>query len=272
MAQILALANQKGGVGKTTTAVNVAHQFALLGYRILLIDLDPQGNTTSSLGVQKSELHYSSYEMLLDADCASSVVLKNVKPDLDLVGASTALSGVEVELVNLHRRERRLHLALQDLSLNYDAIIIDSPPSLGLLTINALTAAREVIVPIQCEYLALEGLMQLIQTMDLVKKRINPELDVLGVVMTMYDARTNLSAQVVENVRRHFPSRLFDTVVPRSVRLAEAPSYGQTIFEYAPRSSGAEAYQALTQEIVHRIGLTDSVFLEDETVLQAADI
>lgn len=257
MGQTLALANQKGGVGKTTTAVNLAFCLAEQGYRILLVDLDPQGNTTSSMNLEKQELELSAYDLLLGESEADPAILRDVRPNLDLIGANSALAGAEVELVSLNRREQRLNRALQPVTGDYDLTVIDCPPSLGLLTVNALTASDEVIIPIQCEYLALEGLMQLINSMDLVKRRLNPALDVLGVVMTMYDARTRLSAQVVDNVRRYFPSRLFHTVVPRSVRLAEAPSHGQTILEYAPQSRGAEAYRALTREIAGRLDLPD---------------
>lgn len=202
MGQTVALANQKGGVGKTTTAVNIAHGLAAHGRQVLLVDLDPQGNTTSSLGLEKLKLPITTYDLLLDSAAAASAVQHDVRPGLDLIGSNAALAGVEVELVSLTRRERRLEAALSPLRDRYDVIMIDCPPSLGLLTVNALTTAQEIIIPIQCEYLALEGLMQLINTMDLVKRRLNPALDVLGVVMTMYDARTKLSAQVAENVRR----------------------------------------------------------------------
>lgn len=259
MGQTLALANQKGGVGKTTTAVNVAHVLASQGFRVLLVDLDPQGNTTSSLGLDKRELESSAYDVLLGNADAGDVVLSDVRTGLDLIGANPALAGAEVELVSLRDREQRLRRGLEPLSDDYALTIIDCPPSLGLLTVNALTAARRIVIPIQCEYLALEGLMQLVNSMDLVKRRLNPALDVLGVVMTMFDARTRLSAEVVESVRRYFPSRIFKTVIPRSVRLAEAPSYGQTIVEYAPQSAGAEAYRSLTLEISSRLGLEPPV-------------
>lgn len=255
---MLALANQKGGVGKTTTAVNLACHIASLGYSTLLVDLDPQGNATSSLGVEKRELSASTYDVLVSGASIESSLIREVRPNLDLLGANATLAGAEVELVALSNRESRLRSAAEPIRSSYDAIIIDCPPSLGLLTVNALTASDEVVVPIQCEYLALEGLMQLVNTIDLVKRRLNPSLDILGVAMTMFDARTRLSTQVVHDVARFFPNRMFHTVVPRSVRLAEAPSYGQSIFEYDQSSKGAEAYQRLGTEIAARLGLHSS--------------
>lgn len=253
MATTLAIANQKGGVGKTTTAVNLAAALTRLGLRILLVDIDPQANTTSSIGVEKSQLERSTYDLLIEGLPLSEVVTPVPRLGLDLIGSSPQLAGAEVELVGEGRRERRLREALRGQSDDYDLVIIDCPPSLGLLTVNALTSADKILIPIQCEYLALEGLMQLINTLDLVRRRLNPALDVLGVVMTMYDARTRLSAEVVESVRRHFPRRLFTTVIPRSVRLAEAPSHGLTILEYAPRSAGADAYLELAKEVADRL-------------------
>lgn len=256
MGKMLALANQKGGVGKTTTAVNIACHLAAQGHRILLIDLDPQGNATSSVGIEKRELAVSTYDVLVDGATVESATIRHVRPQLDLLGANAALAGAEVELVGLTRRERRLQTALEATRHRYDVTVIDCPPSLGLLTVNALTACDDVIIPIQCEYLALEGLMQLINTIDLVKRRLNPALDVLGVVMTMFDPRTRLSAQVVNDVARFFPNRMFQAIVPRSVRLAEAPSYGQSIFEYDTASRGADAYRQLGEEVEARLGLT----------------
>lgn len=257
MARTLALANQKGGVGKTTTAVNVAADLARRGQRILLIDLDPQGNATSSLGVNKHTVERSSYDALIEGRPLDACLLAEVRPGLDLLAANATLAGAEVELVELRKREFRLREALAAVAERYAVIIIDCPPSLGLLTVNALTASDRVVIPIQCEYLALEGLMQLINTIDLVKRRLNPSLDVLGVVMTMFDARTRLSAQVVRDVRRFFPSRMFRAVIPRTVRLAEAPSFGQTIFEYDASSRASEAYIYLGSEIAERLGLTE---------------
>jgi chromosome partitioning protein len=263
LANTLALANQKGGVGKTTTAVNVSSYLASLGYRILIVDLDPQGNATSSLGADKRSLRSSTYDVLVHGVEITEALVHGIRPGLDLLGANNALAGAEVELVQMTNREHRLLRALQPVQSHYDVILIDCPPSLGLLTINAFTASDRVIVPIQCEYLALEGLMQLINTMDLVKRRLNPALDVLGVVMTMFDSRTRLSTQVVENVRRFFPNRMFRTIVPRSVRLAEAPSHGQTILEYDPRSAGARAYRSLGDEVVSRLQVPDPTVVEE---------
>lgn len=255
MAHALALANQKGGVGKTTTAVNLAAYLAEQGHRVLLVDLDPQGNATSSIGVDKNSLRQTTYEVLIDGQPLESCTIEDIRPNLDLLPANGMLAGAEVELVGLRRREYRLREMLATMGDRYQVVVIDCPPSLGLLTVNALTAANYVVIPIQCEYLALEGLMQLVNTIDLVKRRLNPALDVLGVVMTMYDARTRLSPQVVQDVRRFFPSRLLDTVIPRTVRLAEAPSYGQTIFEYDPSSRASAAYGAIGEEIARRIRL-----------------
>ncbi len=255
MAHALALANQKGGVGKTTTAVNLAAYLAAQGHRVLLADLDPQGNATSSIGVDKNSIQQSTYEVLIDGQSLESCTIEDIRPNLDLLPANGMLAGAEVELVGLRRREYRLREMLATMADYYEAIIIDCPPSLGLLTVNALTAANAVVIPIQCEYLALEGLMQLVNTIDLVRRRLNPALDVLGVVMTMFDARTRLSPQVVNDVRRFFPSRLLQTVIPRTVRLAEAPSYGQTIFEYDPSSRATAAYGAVGEEIARRIGM-----------------
>jgi chromosome partitioning protein len=252
---MLALANQKGGVGKTTTAVNLAVYLAARGQRVLLIDLDPQGNATSSLGIDKRTLKASAYDALIEGAPLPDTIVSGVRPRLDLLGANPALAGAEVELVNLTRQQQRLRTAVEPVRAAYATIIVDCPPSLGLLTVNALTAADEVLIPIQCEYLALEGLMQLINTIDLIKRRLNPALDVLGVVMTMYDARTRLSAQVVNEVRRYFPNRMFGTLVPRSVRLAEAPSHGRSIFEYDPASRGATAYRELGEEVATRLRL-----------------
>jgi chromosome partitioning protein len=251
----LALANQKGGVGKTTTSVNLAAYLAEQGHRVLLADLDPQGNATSCLGVDKNSIQQSTYELLIDGLSLDHAVIEDIRPNLDLLPANGILAGAEVELAGMRRREYRLRDALAVANSAYAVMIIDCPPSLGLLTINALTAASAVIIPIQCEYLALEGLMQLVNTLDLVKRRLNPTLDVLGVVMTMFDVRTRLANQVVDDVRRFFPSRILQTLVPRTVRLAEAPSYGQTIFEYDASSRAAAAYRAIGEEIAQRIDL-----------------
>lgn len=255
--QIVAFANQKGGVGKTTSAVNSAVVLAARGYRTLLLDLDPQGNATSSLGIEKGELEASMYEVLLDECTTAEGRLRDVRPNLDVVPTTADLAAAEIELVNEPNRERRLAMACHAVRHDYDIALIDCPPSLGLLTLNGLTAARHVVIPIQCEFLALEGVTQLIHTIDLTKRQLNPLLDLLGVLMTMFDARTRLSSHVVDEVRRFFPEHMFETVVPRSVRLAEAPSYGQAITEYDPSSRGGSAYEAFVDELVARLGLPD---------------
>ncbi|MBA3450418.1 MAG: ParA family protein [Chloroflexia bacterium] len=252
---VVAFANQKGGVGKTTTAVNTAVSLAQRGYRVLLIDADPQGNATSSLGIDKLAVERSIYDVLVDGRPLADATAATDRPNLELVASTPMLAGAEIELVDAPDREARLRAALTGLLPRYDIVLIDCPPSLGLLTVNALTAARSVVVPIQCEFLALEGLGQLMTTVDLVKRGLNPPLDVTGVLMTMFDVRTRLSAHVVAEVRRYFPHRMFGTVVPRSVRLAEAPSYGQAIVEYDPSSRGAEAYEAFVNELSTRLHL-----------------
>jgi chromosome partitioning protein len=251
---VLAFANQKGGVGKTTTAVNTGVILARRGYRILLVDLDPQGNTTSSLGIDKQDLDLTIYDVLVDGTPVPEAVLESVREGVDLLPTTPALAAAEVDLVGMAHRERQLKRALATTQGEYDLAIVDCPPSLGLLTVNGLTAADHVIIPIQCEFLALEGVSQLITTIDLVRRQLNPCLDLLGVLMTMYDARTNLSGSVVDEVRRFFPDRIFDTIVPRSVRLAEAPSYGQAISEYDPTSRGGVAYEAFATELTGRLG------------------
>jgi len=254
MPRIYAFANQKGGVGKTTTAVNLGAYLAASGRKVLLVDADPQANATSSLGVDKNAVNPSIYHALIQEVPLDQIILLTHRLHLDLVPSSPALAGAEVEMVPLLGREYLLQRALTPIRDRYDYILIDCPPSLGLLTINALTAADGVIIPIQCEYLPLEGLSLLLRTINLVHERLNPRLTVVGMVMTMHDARTNLSRQVVEEVRRHFPREVFDTVIPRSVRLSEAPSYGETILSYAPGSTGALAYRALAMEVLRRDG------------------
>ena len=252
MGQTIACVNQKGGVGKTTTVVNLATSLALSGRRILVVDLDPQGNATSGFGIDKSTIDRSMYGALVDGIPLRDVVIPNVIDGLSLAPSAIELSGAEVELVSLERRDRRLSKALDGVEGTYDWILIDGPPSLGLLTVNALTAADAVLIPIQCEYYALEGLTQLTATVNLVRDHLNPGLEINGVVLTMYDARTNLSAEVAAEVRRHLASAVYETVIPRSVRLSEAPSYGQPIALYRPDSRGAEAYAALAAEFIAR--------------------
>ncbi|MFQ5944905.1 MAG: ParA family protein [Anaerolineae bacterium] len=255
MAHIVALANQKGGVGKTTTAVNVGAYLASWGVRVLLVDMDPQANATSSLGIDKRSVQPSVYQVLIDRAPLTGAILLTKRLHLDLAPATPALAGAQVELVGLPARDLRLRDALIPSAEAYDVVLIDSPPSLGLLTVNALAAAEFVLVPVQAEYLALEGLGHLLETIERIRRGLNPDLQVLGLVMTMHDSRTNLARDVVAEVRRHFGEQVFATVIPRGVRLSEAPSYGEAILAYAPQSQGAVAYAALTREITTRLGL-----------------
>ena len=252
MAKIICVANQKGGVGKTTTAVNLSACVAQLGKRVLLIDIDPQGNTTSGLGVNKNKLETSVYDVLINDVDAAEAVRDTMIETLKLLPSRMELAGAEVELVNLLAREQRLKNAIAPIRNQYDYIFVDCPPPLGLLTLNALTMADTLLVPIQCEYYALEGLSQLMNTVKLIRRNLNPRLEVEGVVLTMYDGRTNLSQQVVGEVKRFFKNKVYDTIIPRSVRLGEAPSFGLPISLYAPKSTGATAYGTLAAELVEK--------------------
>ena len=254
MGQTIACANQKGGVGKTTTVVNLGSYLALAGDRVLIVDLDPQGNATSGLGFERSSIERSIYDAVVDGVAMDELIEPGPVERLDVVPSAIALAGAELELAPLEGRERRLARQLAAVAARYDYILIDCPPALGLLTINALTAADSVLIPLQCEYYALEGLTQLLATLDLVRENLNPALTINGIVLTMYDGRTNLSADVAAEARRHLGEIVFDTVVPRSVRLSEAPSHGLSIQRYSPDSTGAVAYAALATEIRRRDG------------------
>jgi chromosome partitioning protein len=257
MGRIYTLANQKGGVGKTTTAINLGAYLAFYGQRVLLIDLDPQSNATSCLKIDKNTIRGGTYEVLISSSPAASFILYNPKLKLSILPSTPGLAGAEVELVNELARELRLKKALTPLVERYDYILVDCPPSLGLLTLNGLVAAQDgLIIPVQCEYLALEGLGQLVKTINRVRSALVPELTIRGVLLTMYDGRTNLSNDVVNEVKRFFSTQVFETIIPRSVRLAEAPSFGQPVSIYAPSSTGAEAYAALAREVMEKDGVT----------------
>lgn len=251
MGKAIAIFNQKGGVGKTTTNINLAACLALKGKKVLVLDIDPQGNTTSGIGVSKKNLKYTIYNILIDKsfDPRKAIIKTNVE-NLDLIPASVDLAGAEVELVEIEGRERTLKNGLDKIKDNYDYIFIDCPPSLGLLTINSLSAVDSVLIPIQCEFYALEGVSQLVSTIELVKKSLNPKLEIQGVILSMFDGRTNLSLQVVQEVKKYFGGKVYATVIPRNVRLAEAPSYGMPITQYDPKSRGAEAYMDFAEEFL----------------------
>ena len=252
MGRIIAITNQKGGVGKTTTAINLSACLAEAGQRVLAVDFDPQGNTTSGLGLEKGNIDNTVYELLMGECTVDQCILPSVQERLDVMPSDVDLSGAEIELLDMKDKETILKRNLELLEEKYDFVIIDCPPSLSMLTINAMTTADSVLVPIQCEYYALEGLSQLIYTINLVKDRLNPKLTINGVVFTMYDGRTNLSMQVIENVRNNLNQTIYDTIIPRGVRLAEAPSHGLPITQYDNRSTGAKAYMALAKEVIER--------------------
>lgn len=252
MGRIIAIANQKGGVGKTTTAINLSSCLAEADQRVLTIDLDPQGNATSGLGLEKGEIEDTVYEMMLGDSSFEDCVQRDIQENLDVLPSDSNLSGAEIELLDADKKESVLKSHMDAVRDAYDFIIIDCPPSLSLLTINALVAADTVLVPIQCEYYALEGLSQMMRTIRLVKKKMNPDLELEGVVFTMYDARTNLSLEVVENVKNNLNERIYKTIIPRNVRLAEAPSHGMPINIYDSRSTGAESYRLLAAEVIGR--------------------
>ena len=252
MGRIIAIANQKGGVGKTTTSINLSAALAAKGKKILVIDTDPQGNTTSGFGIDKNDLDNTIYELIL-GDCSiRDCIIKDAIENVDVIPSNVNLAASEIELIGVDKKEFILKNEVDYVKDKYDFIIIDCPPSLNVLTINSMTTANSVLVPIQCEYYALEGLSQLIHTVNLVKERLNPELQLEGVLFTMYDARTNLSLQVVENVKSNLKQAIYKTIIPRNVRLAEAPSHGMPINVYDSKSAGAESYRLLAQEVIHR--------------------
>lgn len=250
---MIAIANQKGGVAKTTTAVNLGASIAAAGKKVLLVDVDPQGNASSGLGVNRFETPHCIYDVIINGVPISSIVRKTEIPALELAPATMQLAGAEIELVPVVSRESRLKKALEPVKGRYDYIFLDCPPSLGLLTLNALTAADSILIPIQCEYYALEGLSQLMNTIQLVQRHLNRSLEVEGVVLTMFDARTNLAIQVVDEVKQYFREKVYSTIIPRNVRLSEAPSHGKPVALYDPRSRGAEVYEELAKEVMERV-------------------
>jgi len=252
LVRIISVANQKGGVGKTTTTVNLGASLAYLGKKVLLVDIDAQGNATSGVGIRKPDVKEDIYDILVNEVDIKETILPTSRENLFIVPATLQLAGAEIELTSMMARESRLKLALDEIKADYDYILIDCPPSLGHLTINAFTASDSILIPVQCEYYALEGLSQLLNTVRLVQKHFNPDLAIEGVLLTMFDARTNLGAEVVEEVRRYFQEKVYETVIPRNVRLSEAPSHGLSIIDYDIRSKGAEVYQALAKEVLAR--------------------
>jgi len=252
MGRIIAIANQKGGVGKTTTAINLSACLAEKGQKVLSIDMDPQGNMTSGLGVDKDDVETTVYDLIIGEADINEVIQKDVMDNLDVIPTNIDLSAAEIELIGVDDKEYIVRNAVHKVKDNYDFIIIDCPPSLSMLTINAMTTADSVLVPIQCEYYALEGLSQLMHTVQLVKERLNPVLEMEGIVFTMYDARTNLSLQVVENVKDNLHQNIYKTIIPRNIRLAEAPSYGMPINKYDPKSAGSDAYMRLADEVINK--------------------
>ena len=252
MGKVIALANQKGGVGKTTSTINLSAALGIKNKKVLLIDLDPQGNATSGVGIDKEEVEYSIYDVLINEVDINDAIVKTECKNLDLCPSNIQLAGAEIEMVDIEEREFIFKKALEKIRNKYDYILIDCPPSLGLLTLNAFVAVDTILIPIQCEYYALEGLSQLIKTIKEIKKSLNKELDLEGVLLTMFDSRTNLSVQVAEEVKKYYPDKLYKSVIPRNVRLSEAPSYGMSIFEYDKHSKGANSYLSLAKEVIKR--------------------